>query len=123
MKTEKGQRENRGAGVVTYPCQLDGPEGYDSPVPASERPGHQAQARAWQATNTHTQTQTTPFTDTENFLGVEGKNIHAALQPALMWLAKKPKVSQSTYTTTELLLQTNLSPSGLNTKSKLLHEV
>lgn len=39
---------NRGD-VVTHPCQRDGPEGYDSPVPASERPGHQAQAGAWQA--------------------------------------------------------------------------
>lgn len=60
----RSQRENRGDGVVTYPCQRDGPEGYDSPVPASERLGHRAQARAWQANNcTHSsQTHTQPNT-------------------------------------------------------------
>lgn len=33
--------------IVTYPCQHDGPEGYDSP--ASERLAHRAQAEALQA--------------------------------------------------------------------------
>lgn len=42
--------------IVTYPCQHDGPEGYDSPVPASERPVHRAQAEASQATTAHTHT-------------------------------------------------------------------
>lgn len=51
-----GDREE----IVTYPCQHDGPEGYDSPVPASERLVHRAQAEASQANNsTHTQLHTT----------------------------------------------------------------
>lgn len=50
-----GDRET----IVTYPCQHDGPEGYDSPVPASERLVHRAQAEASQANNnTHTHTAT-----------------------------------------------------------------
>lgn len=89
-KLKWSQWENRGDGVVTYPCQCDGPEGYGSPVPASERPGHQAQARAWQAnkntpahkdTHTLSQTHTTPFTDRENLLTTP-KNVHVTLQAA-----------------------------------------
>lgn len=45
--TKQGPKDHRGGDVVTYPCQRDGPEGYDSPVPASEWPGHQAEAKAW----------------------------------------------------------------------------
>lgn len=86
LTERRSQLKNRGDGVVTYSCQRDGPEGYYSPVPASERLEHQAQARAWQAnkcttalalshtqhTHTqryhHTQTHTTSFVDTDNFL-------------------------------------------------------
>lgn len=53
---------DREDGDVTYPYQRDGPEGYDSPVPASDMPAHQTQERAWQAnkrTTTHTLRSTT----------------------------------------------------------------
>lgn len=47
------QRDRGTAGwektFVTHPCQGDGPAGYDSPVQASEKPEHQAQAGALQA--------------------------------------------------------------------------
>lgn len=88
----EGQQENRGD-VVTHPCQRDGPEGYDSPVPASERPGHQAQAGAWQAnkctaahaptlTRTTNQIHTAPFTETDK-LPKKKKKRCATLQRAI----------------------------------------
>lgn len=85
---------------MTHPCQRDGPEGYDSPVPASERPGHQAQARAWQAitqttAHKHTQTHTTPFIGAENLL-TKAKNMHATIQAAdkILNFKKLLKVNQ-----------------------------
>lgn len=58
------QKENREGGVFSYPCQRDGPEGYDSPVPASEWLEHQAEARTSRAENTHTR----PLSPTQQLL-------------------------------------------------------
>lgn len=44
--------------IVAYPCQRDGPEGYDSPVPASERLLHRAQAEALQGKEKRNSTHT-----------------------------------------------------------------
>lgn len=64
--SHKSERSGDRGVIVTYPCQRDGPEGYDSPVPASERPLHQPQAEALQANKstaarTHTQTHTQSY--------------------------------------------------------------
>lgn len=60
---------DREDGDVTYPCQRDGPEGYDSPVPASDMQAHQTQERAWQANKrTTTHTHTASFRDKEILL-------------------------------------------------------